>query len=151
RDQILAVGTHQQQLALRKAEYDQAVRLHGADSKAAIDAQTALIREEQQKDKASRAGGAAKLSDQQKLQNQLSAGQTTYNNKTKDAEAAHQQRLLDIQTQFDEKMREAQRAFTQASLDDRLGFYSSLSSIEDAGLQKAMSGKFEEATLKSQQ
>ncbi len=47
RQQLLQTGTHQQKIALLKAEYDRQVQLTGASSKQAIEAQTALILERQ--------------------------------------------------------------------------------------------------------
>lgn len=55
REQIIATGTAAQKTAILQKEYDDAVRLHGAQSAAAIDAQTKLIQ-------ATEKGGAARTS-----------------------------------------------------------------------------------------
>ncbi len=148
--QVIATGNHYQKLQTLQKQYNAAVAQYGKDSVQAVAAQTRLMEAQQEKQRRA-AGGKTRLTDQQKLQNQLLASQDQYDNKSEDAETSHQQRLLEIQQNFDEKMRDAQRAFQLASLDDRESFYESLAGIEDNGLRQAMSAKYEAAAQKAQQ
>jgi hypothetical protein len=58
RSQVLQTGSSAAKLAILRKEYDDAARLHGAGSALAINAQTAVMKEEEKGAKA-RAGGAA--------------------------------------------------------------------------------------------
>lgn len=90
-------------------------------------------------------GGGVKLSDQQKLENQLLASQEQFGVKSEDAERAHLNKILDINADFAEKMKDAQDSFAQSQLEGRAGFYDSLGSIEDQGLRQALSAQYEAA------
>jgi len=90
-------------------------------------------------------GAAVKLTDQQKLENQLLTSQEQFSTKSEDAEREHLNRILDINADFAERMRDAQEEFKQAQLDGRAGFYNSLGSIEDAGLRQALAAQYEAA------
>lgn len=90
-------------------------------------------------------GAAVKLTDQQKLENQLLTSQEQFSTKSEDAERAHLNRILDINADFAERMKDAQESFAQSQLEGRAGFYNSLGSIEDAGLRQALSAQYEAA------
>jgi hypothetical protein len=147
--QTLATGSTAAKVKLLTAEYERQRRIFGANSAEAINAQTKLIQAQDKAGKAAKAGGGVRLSDQQKLNNSLLATDERYQNQAEDAEAAHQQRLIEIDNQARERMKAAQAAFDQDRLDSRAGFYEGLAGIEDQGLRKAMSAKFEAAVLES--
>lgn len=148
-DQLLALGSDQQKLTELQRIYNDTVKQSGADSAAAIHAETKLKAERanqvKQSTKAAKAGGAAKLSDQQKLDNSLLASQEQFAQKSEQAEADHLDRILQINQDFNEKIRKAQDDFAQSQLEGRAGFYDSLGSIEDAGLRQSLSEQYEAA------
>lgn len=90
-------------------------------------------------------GGTTKLSDQQKLNNQLLTAQEQYQSKAEGAEQTHLNKLVSINADFSEKMRKAQADFGQSQLDGRAGFYDALGSIEDTGLRNALAAEYEAA------
>jgi hypothetical protein len=51
----------------------------------------------------------------------------------------------------EKKRAAASQAFQQSSLDGRAGFYARLADVEDAGTQRALSAKFEQASAKAQE
>jgi len=112
--------------------------------------EASIITAEEQGSKKKKAGGT-KISDQQKLNNTLQADQVAADNKADDQESKHLDAMMQIQLDFYDKMHEAQRAFDLDERQEREGFYEKLASIEDHGLQQAMSAKFEAATLKAQE
>lgn len=107
--------------------------------------------------KAKKGAGGTKLSDQQKLNNQLQAGQDAANNKFEDAETQHQQRLLDIQAEFARKQRDQQKANEISKRQSQADFYDRLTSSElnksgknKAALQK-IDADYQAAYQKSQE
>jgi len=150
RDQILAVGTHQQQLALLQKEYDTAVKLHGANSVAAINAETALKREQAQKDKAAKGGGAPKLTANEKLNNKLLADQDKFNNKFEDAEQKHYDKLADIYEEYAAKQNEQFRKNEVSKRRSRADFYAGLQDAKGIDTQ-AFAASYEEAFQKAQE
>lgn len=148
-DQLLQLGSDQQKLTELQRIYNDTVKQSGADSAAAIQAETRLKQARQAQiaasTKASKAGGAARLSDQQKLDNSLLASQEQYAQKSEQAESDHWDRVLQINADFAEKIKKAQDDFAQSQLEGRAGFYDSLGSIEDAGLRQALSAQYEAA------
>lgn len=155
REQVMSVGTHQQQLALLRQEYNQAVKLHGANSQEAIRADTALRREQQQRAGGGRGGvGGVKLTDQQKLNNSLLADQEKYQNQAEDAERAHVKKLLDIERDYQEKSLAQQRANEVSKRASRADFYENLTgATKDIGVEEAqaLSAEYEAAYQKSQE
>jgi hypothetical protein len=122
-------------------------------SAAYINKQNDIAKLEQESEKnAKKAKGAAgaKLSDQQKLQNQLLASNEDYANKSEDAEQAHADAVAKINADFYEKMLAAQRDFDQERLDSRAGFYDQQGSIESDAVRKAASQQYEAAALESE-
>lgn len=155
--QTLAVGTTQQKVALLRQEYNAAVRAHGADSVAAIDAQTKLDQAVDKSQKKAKGAGAAKLSDQQKIDNTLLSQQDKFSNQTEDAETKHQQKLLDIQKQYAEKELAQEHQNEVSKLNSRADYYDRVTSSD---LNKSKEGKtalskidadYEAAFAKSQQ
>lgn len=149
--QILELGTDQQKVNELERQYGQAVKASGADSAAAINAETKLKKAREEAAKAHKKGGGTKLSDQTKLQNSLLASQEQYAQKSEDAERSHLDRVLQINQEFAQKIKKAQDDFGQSQLDSRASFYDSLSNIEDAGLRQALSQQYEQAFQEAQQ
>lgn len=145
RDQLLQTGTAAQKAAVLQEDYNLAVKRFGANSAEAINAQTALKREQQTAAKGGRGGGGAKLSDQQKLQNSLLDSQQAYQDRSEGAERDHVKKVLDINRDFADKMKAAQDSLNQTQLESRAGFYDSLGGIEDAGLRQAFAAQYEAA------
>jgi hypothetical protein len=96
-----------------------------------------------------RAGGAARLSDQQKLNNSLLASQDKFQDQSEAAAAEHTRRLLDIEEKFEEDMLAARERFSQSQFDERASFYDQLGGVEDAGLRQAMSAQYESAAAEA--
>jgi hypothetical protein len=152
RDLALArAGSAEEQIALLQAQADKTVNL--------IEKNKLLIRIEGLKNKGAKGakgaggGGAAgaKLTDAQKLNNQLLTSQEQYAQKSEDAEQSHLDRLLAINEDFQEKMKDAQENFAQSRLDGDASFYSALGDVTDHGLQQAMSAQYEAAFLEAEQ
>jgi trimeric autotransporter adhesin len=159
-DQIKAIGTDQQKVNQYEKDYAAAVQASGASSASAIQAETQLkqarIAAAKANDKAAKKGGGGgaggvKLSDQQKLNNQLLASQTQFDQKAEDAEAAHLDRILSINEDFAEKMKDAQEDFAQSRLEGDASFYDALGGVADHGLQQAMSAQYEAAFLEAEE
>ncbi len=146
--QLLQAGTHTQKLAeLRRLELE-AERQYGKDSAQAIDAHTNYLQEANRKQKAT---GAAKLSEQQKLNNQMLDGQMGYQDKVEDAERDHFNRLLDIEVDYAKKSLAATKQLERSKRQSRADFYRSLTDVEDAGTQQQLASEYEQAFAKSQE
>ena len=154
-DQIIAIGNDQQKVNELEKQYGAAVKASGATSAAAISAETNLLQQRQSSAKSAAkavkgggGGGGAKspkLSDQQRLNNQLLASQDQYEQKAEDAEQTHLDKIVSINKDFQSKMKDAQDNFQQSQADGRAGFYDSLGSIEDAGLRNTFAAQYEAA------
>lgn len=94
-------------------------------------------------------GGAARLSDQDKLNNQLALDQLKADQQAEDALIAHEQRMLEIRQDYAERTLRAIEEYQEDQKAGRASFYESLTGIEDHGLQKAMSAQFEAAALEA--
>lgn len=155
RDQVLAVGTANEQIKQREADLAEAERRYGEGSAEAIRAQTALQQERtQQARAAARGGGAARLSDQQKFNNQVAAIDERADNQLEDAEEAHYKKLLDIQKDYEEKSLAQQRANEVNKRASRADFYENLTgATADLGMEEAqrISAEYEAAYQKSQE
>lgn len=119
--------------ALARAEAELAQLPKG--SAAAFDKMTEIVRlKEQQaqaaKRGAAKAGGAARLSDQQKLNNTLLADQEKFQDRAEAAEQAHQQKIIDIEREFQKKSLEQQRANEVSKRQGELDFLKSLTGSE---------------------
>ncbi len=158
-NQIRTIGTQQEQVNQAEKDYAAAVKASGAQSAAAINAETKLKQERiaaaKADDKAAKkakgggggggGGGTTKLTDQQKLNNSLLSSQESFQSKSEAAEQAHLDKLASINADFNEKMKKAQDSFSQSQLDGRAGFYDTLGSIEDQGLRTALAAEYEAA------
>lgn len=120
-------------------------------SAAYINKQNEIAQLQQKTEKNAKAGGggAAKLSDQTKLQNSLLASQEDYERKSEDAVTQHAVEVEKINQDFYQKMLAAQRDFDQAQLDDRASFYDSQGSIESASVRQAASAAYEAASVEA--
>lgn len=76
------------------------------------------------------AAGAAKLSDQAKLNNQLLSQQEQADNRLADAEREHQQRMLDIDKEFAKRQLEQSKANELSKRAGELGFLKSITASE---------------------
>ena len=94
-------------------------------------------------------GGSARLSDQDKLNNQLSLDQLKADQQAQDALIAHEERMLEIRKDYAERTLRAIEEFQEDQKSGRASFYDSLTGIEDHGLQRAMSAQFEAAALEA--
>jgi hypothetical protein len=110
-----------------------------------------------QKGKKGGGAGGTKLSDQQKLNNQLQANQDAADNKSEYAERQHQQRMLDIEADFQKKQREQLAANEISKRQSQADFYDKLTSSElnkkkggSAALQK-IDADYQAAYQKSQE
>lgn len=90
-------------------------------------------------------GGGSVASESAKLLKQ----EQDYQTKSQQQEQDHQDKLSEIINDASEKRAVAAQQFEQSSLDGRASFYLSLADIEDAGVQQALSAKFEEASAKA--
>lgn len=108
-----------------------------------------LTQLQEQESKASARGGGAKLSAQDKLNNQLAANQDKYYDKIENAEISHQQKLLDIYEDFAKKQLAAQRAGEVSKRRSRADFYSDLIDQENVD-QAKFSAEYEQAFEESQ-
>lgn len=88
--------------------------------------------------------GAARLKAQGKVLDQLEDQEIKFYNKMQDAADEHAQRMIDIEARYWADRVKAERKFHQQSLDSRADFYDSLAGIEDQGLRKALSEKYEQ-------
>lgn len=150
REQTLATGSAADKQALLNSELDKAVKLYGANSAQAIRAQTALTQFQAQQDAKKGGGrGGAKLSDQQKLDNQLLGQQEQTNQKYADAEVKHLANIDRINREANRKLAEADKAFHQGRLDSRAGFYKQLAGVEDGALRQQLSARYEAAVLEA--
>ncbi len=147
RDQILTVGTHEQQLKLLQDEYNTMVKLHGANSALAIQAETALKKEQSEKQKGG--GGGAKLSDQEKLNNQLLASQDKFNDKFEDADIKHFQKLEKIYDDYAKKTAEQLAKNETSKRRSRADFYSGLQDASGVDVTK-FAASYEEAFKQAQ-
>jgi hypothetical protein len=117
----------------------------------------ALYRTLQSAPTKAKAGGGAKLSDQQKLNNQLLTDQDAANNKYEDAEAAHQERLLKIAIDFAKKTLEQQKLNEVSKRQSQADFYDRLTSSElnkkkgGTDALKAIDAEYQAAYQKSQE
>ena len=93
--------------------------------------------------------GAARLSDQDKLNNQLALDQLKADQQAEDALIAHEDRMLEIRKDYAERTLRAIEKYQEDQKAGRASFYESLTGIEDHGLQKAMSAQFEAAALEA--
>jgi hypothetical protein len=96
-------------------------------------------------------GGGSKVSDQQKLHNQLLADQEKFQSQYETAELEHAKRRLEIEEDFAEKRLQAEENFRSARLDSEASFYDALGQITDHGLQQAYSAQYEAALLEAEQ
>lgn len=127
-------------------------------SAAAFDKMTEIARIKEQQAQAARrgaakTGGAARLSDQQKLNNTLLSDQDKFNDQAERAAIEHEQRLLDIEREFQEKSLAQQRGNEVSKRQSRADFYDSLTSATaDVGPQIAaeLSAAYEQAYAEAQ-
>jgi hypothetical protein len=88
---------------------------------------------------------AAKLSDQQKLNNTLIAAEQRADQQLEQAAAQHAINIEKIERDHQARLRAADQSFHLARLSSRLGFYSQLGQIEDAGIRQELSARYEQA------
>lgn len=135
-NQTIRTGTATEKAAQLQANYNEAVRRFGADSKQAIEAQTAIL-ENEQKGAKGRQGAA------EKAQKALLKGEQDYQNKSADQEQAYEDKITQIQESAAEKRKKAQEALDQQELDSRASFYERLAGITDHKQQQALAAKYE--------
>jgi hypothetical protein len=128
REQTLAVGTTAQKMALLNRELAEAKKRYGEGSAQAIRAQTAIDQAVDRSAKKVKGAGAAKLSDQQKLNNTLLGDQERFQQQVEDAEKEHGKRLLDIEEDYQKKSLAQQKANEVSKRRSRADFYESLTS-----------------------
>jgi hypothetical protein len=158
--QVASTGSAADKQALLNRQLERARVTYGQQSVEFIRAETALKQYQQQQESAAKRGGCGggkgagisgiKLSDQQKLNNQLFADEQRFNNKMEDEELNHAKRRLDIERDFAKKMADAQRQFQLSRLDSEASFYDSLGQLTDHGLQQAYSAEYEAALLEAE-
>lgn len=108
---------------------------------------------EETRTRTARAGGAARLSDQQKLNNSLLADQEKYNDQSIRATLEHEQRILEIEEEFQKRSLEQQRKNEVSKRQSRADFYDSLTSATaDVGPEVAaqLSAAYEQAYAEAQ-
>jgi hypothetical protein len=122
-------------------------------SAAYIDKQTEIARLEKSSVGSSRAAGAAKISDQARLNNTLLSDQERFQDQMENAERAHQQKLLDIDREFAKRSLEQQKQNEVSKRQSRADFYDNLTSATgDVGKQVAqsLSASYEQAYAQAQ-
>jgi hypothetical protein len=101
-----------------------------------------------------KAAGAAHLSDQQRLNNQLLTGQEKYEDQVEAALRQHQQKQLDIERDFQKKSLAQQRENDAAKIESRASFYKSLN-VDNRQLsqqvREQLAGAYEAAFAKAQE
>lgn len=122
------------------SDVDQAIKGMQAAEKAAAD-----LLKPKKPVKGVGGGGRSAASEAAKLLKQ----EQDYQIKSEQQERDHQDKLNSIINDASEKRAAAAQQFEQSSLDGRASFYLSLADIEDAGVQQALSAKFEEASAKA--
>jgi len=95
------------------------------------------------------AGGAAKLSDQQRLNNQLLNQQEKADQQFEDAALRHQKALLKIERDYQEKSLQQQKANEISKRRSRFDFYNGIQDL-DTKSQQALSAEYEQAFAESQ-
>lgn len=113
-----------------------------------------LYRTLEDKPKKEKKAHAARLSDQQRLNNQLLASAESYENKYDDLEADHAKRRLEILKKYNEDVAKENAAFAQSQLDTRASFYDQLGGIETkkaGAIQKQASAEYEAAVQEAAQ
>lgn len=104
--------------------------------------------------KGRKAAGAAKLSDQARLNSQLLSAEEKAQQQLEDAERAHQGRLLEIEAEFQRRSLEQQRANETGKRGSRASFYRTLL-LDTEGLspqvEQSLSAAYEAAFAKSQE
>lgn len=146
RARTLATGSNAEKQALLNRELENAARIYGKDSAEYVRAQTAM---EQFRQQQSKSGGAAKLSDQQKLNGALLADQEQFADKFDDADLKHAQNRLKIQQDFYKKLQDAQDKFDSDQLAGRASFYDNIGQIESDKIRKSASAAYEAAALEA--
>lgn len=136
-DQIRANGSNAQKIALANRNLQEQVRLHGANSAAAIRAQTALDSAVESGTKKAKGAGGTKLSDQTKLNNSLLTQQEDYQNKAEDAAQQHADAVAKIEADFAAKILAQQKLNEVSKLNSQADFYDRLTGSE---LNKKKSG-----------
>jgi hypothetical protein len=123
-----------------------------------ITKQNEIAQLQQKADRAAKGGGGGvKLSDQQKLNNQLLTDQEKANDQFEDAEAEHQQRLLAIQIDYAKKTLAQQKANEISKRQSQEDFYDRLTSSDlnkkkgGADALKAIDAQYQADYQKSQE
>ena len=106
-------------------------------------------REQSLQSSLNKSGGAAKLSDQQKLNGALLADQEQFADKFDDADLKHAQNRLKIQQDFYKKLQDAQDKFDSDQLAGRASFYDNIGQIESDKIRKSASAAYESAALEA--
>lgn len=152
--QIVATGTAAQQRELYNRKLRESVAMYGANSAAAINAQTALDRFEASQAKAAARGAsggtAPKLTANEKLGNQLLTSQDKFNQRFEDAEAEHYDRLADIYEEYNEKVQEQMAQNEVSKRRSRADFYSGLADAEGIDVGQ-FAAQYEQAFAEAQQ
>lgn len=117
RRQIEATGSAAQKAALAQSDYNAAVKKYGADSAQAIDAETKILELKDKTTKAGKKTGAAKLSDQAKLNNTLASNEQQYQNQAEEEQIKHGQNLIDIEQKYQDKISDIQLKALQKRKD----------------------------------
>lgn len=126
-------------------------------SAAYINKQNEIAQLQQKADRAAKGGGGVKLSDQQKLNNQLLTDQEKANDQFEDAEAEHQQKLLAIQIDYAKKTLAQQKANEISKRQSQEDFYDRLTSSDlnkkkgGADALKAIDAQYQADYQKSQE
>lgn len=88
-------------------------------------------------------GGGTKLSDQQKLNNQLLANEDKANQQFEDEDLKHATALLKIQTDYAKKRLAAEQSLQQSLLDGGASFYDTLINMENQGAAQAADAQYQ--------
>ena len=88
-------------------------------------------------------GGKTKLTDQQKLNNQLLANEDKANQQFEDEDRTHATALLKIQTDYAKKRLAAEQSLQQSLLDGGASFYDTLINMENQGAAQAADAQYQ--------
>jgi hypothetical protein len=88
-------------------------------------------------------GGRTKLTDQQKLNNQLQADEDKANDRYAQAELDHAKKLLSIQADYAKKRLAAEDSLQQSLLEGGASFYDSLINMENQGAARAADAQYQ--------
>lgn len=152
---ILRNGTATQKRAEYNKRLADSVKLYGSNSAAAIKAQSDIDSFDAAQEKAGKkgggAGGAPKLTANEKLNTALQDQQDKFNDKFEDAEQKHWDKVADIYTEFNEKQQQQFAKNEVSKRRSRADFYAGLQDAPAGVDTQKFAAQYEEAFSRAQE